>query len=130
MAIDYGIFKRLDDLENYAVAGDAGSARRFSPRAQFRGSPRPRVAMMLRCISDVPPAIVDETVLRYAVPCRPRIGAFPPRSCPYRPSSLTPVPAIRWVSSEAYSLVIDASWLGINPFACIVTTLYDISRAT
>ena len=40
--------------------------------------------MILRCISDVPPAIVDETVLRYAVPCRPRIGAFSPRSCPYR----------------------------------------------
>jgi len=40
--------------------------------------------MILRCISDVPPAIVDETVLRYAVPCRPRIGAFSPRSCPFR----------------------------------------------
>ena len=41
-----------------------------------------------------------------------------------------PVRAIRWFSSELNSFVIDASWFGIMPFACIVITRYDISRAT
>ena len=41
-----------------------------------------------------------------------------------------PVRAMRCVSSDANSLVIDASWFGIRPFACIVTTRYDIIFAT
>ena len=45
-----------------------------------RGKPRPRVAMMFRWISDVPPSIVLAMLRTKAYECRPRRGAFLPCS--------------------------------------------------
>ena len=56
-------------LGGYGRAGDLGGLLAKSnattiPRGYPLGSPRPRVAMMLRCTSEVPPRIVAGTAAR------------------------------------------------------------------
>src|SRR5690606_19593973 len=83
-------------------------------RTYPRGRPRPRVAMMLRWISEVPPAMVLETAWRYPPAARPWSPSSRLRSqtVPLRPCSFRFVAEMRWPSSEVKSLDIEASWLG------------------
>ena len=66
-----------------------------------------------------------DAVQRVEPPAQSARAASPRVSCPYSPPTFTPVRAMRCASSEPNSFVIDASWFGTRPFACIVTTRYD-----
>src|SRR5205085_5921851 len=111
--------------ERHRVDNDPDSQRESDSSHRYpRGKPRPRCAITLRWISLVPPAIVDPTAIRYHASNFPSSGARgePSVSWPNNPIVFAAVRAIRCASSDANSLVIDASWFGITPFACMLTT--------